>query len=288
MLIALRKALKGLRKASSVSTDGTNALDEAYDKAIERIQRQNGDLPQDALLVLSWIVNAKRQITIPELRDALTVEIGKSELNKDNTPTIEHITSACAPLVVVDEESNIIRLVHYTTQEYFERTQKQWFPRAEATITTICTTYLSFSIFESGFCRTDDEFEQRIKSNPLYKYAAHNWGRHARQALTLCQDLTLCEEIVYFLNCEVKVEAASQVLIAVQKWLLDPNYSQRVPRQMTGIHLAAYFGIQEAINIMLGSQFQDSKDSYGRTPLSWAAERGHEAVVKLLESLGYS
>jgi ankyrin repeat protein len=26
----------------------------------------------------------------------------------------------------------------------------------------------------------------------------------------------------------------------------------------------------------------ESKDKYGQTPLSWAAERGHEAVVKLL------
>jgi ankyrin repeat protein len=26
----------------------------------------------------------------------------------------------------------------------------------------------------------------------------------------------------------------------------------------------------------------DSKDDYGRTPLSWAAERGHKAVVQLL------
>jgi ankyrin repeat protein len=28
----------------------------------------------------------------------------------------------------------------------------------------------------------------------------------------------------------------------------------------------------------------DSKDRYGRTPLWWAMQNGHEAVVKLLQS----
>jgi hypothetical protein len=39
----------------------------------------------------------------------------------------EDMVSVCAGLVTVDEESNIIRLAHYTTQEYFNQTREKWF-----------------------------------------------------------------------------------------------------------------------------------------------------------------
>jgi hypothetical protein len=215
-----------------------------------------------------------------ELQHALAVEIGEPELDEENLPQIEDMVSVCAGLVTVDEESSIIRLVHYTAQEYFERTQKQWFPYAESDITKTCVTYLSFNNFGSGFCQTDAEFEERLRLNPFYDYAAHNWGHHAQQASTLCQ------KVVDFLQCEMKVEAASQALMAV-KYSWNPGYSQKIPRQMCGLHLAAYFGIQEVANILLGhGQRPDLRDTYGQTPLSWAAERGHEAVVKLLLGKG--
>ena len=92
----------------------------------------------------------------------LRVEVGESKLDELNFSEIEDIVSVCARLVTIDEESGIIRLVHYTTQEYFERTQSQWFPDAQTNITTICVSYLSFDEFESGICQNDEEFKQRL------------------------------------------------------------------------------------------------------------------------------
>jgi hypothetical protein len=119
---------------------------------MERIGRQVKDQEELAKQVLSWITCARRPLTTSELQHALAVEVGEFALDEENLPQIEDIVSVCAGFVAVDKESNIIRLVQYTTQEYFKRTQKDWFPDAETNITRICVTYLSFSIFESGFC----------------------------------------------------------------------------------------------------------------------------------------
>ena len=171
---------------------------------MERIEGQVKDQEELAKKVLSWITCAMRPLTTSELRYALAVEVGQAKLDKENLPEIEDMVSVCAGLVTVDEESRIIRLVHYTTQEYFKRTQNRWFPKAETNITRVCVTYLSFHAFESGFCQTDTEFEERLRLNQLYDYVAHNWGNHAREALTLCQ------EVIGFLESELKAEAASK------------------------------------------------------------------------------
>ncbi len=48
---------------------------------------------------------------------------------------------------------------------------------------------------------------------------------------------------------------------------------------------ASYFGLEAVVKLLLATERvdADSKDTfYLQTPLSWAAENGHEAVVKLL------
>ncbi|KAF2183575.1 ankyrin [Zopfia rhizophila CBS 207.26] len=138
-----------------------------------------------------------------------------------------------------------------------------------------CVTYLSFTTFETGFCPTDEEFEERLQLNPLYDYSARHWGHHTHKAAIEAEQL-----ILEFLQREALVSASSQVMMAFKSY---SSYDQRVLKQVTGVHLAAYFGLREAIIALLNSGHDpDIKDTYGWTPLLWAARNGHEAVVKLL------
>ncbi|OBT56261.1 hypothetical protein VE04_05107, partial [Pseudogymnoascus sp. 24MN13] len=168
----IRSTLKNLPK-------GSTALSKSYDEAIKRIEGQLPDESARAKRVLSWITYAKRQLTTKELSHALAVEAGELELDEDNILDIEDIISVCAGLVAVDEESDVIRLVHYTTQEYFERVRDAWSPKAQEEIASTCLTYLSFQTFNTGHCHSDEDFERRIIQNPFLDYAARYWGNHA-------------------------------------------------------------------------------------------------------------
>jgi Ankyrin repeats (many copies) len=256
---------------------GIGGLDTMYEQAMKRINDQEEDLRELAKKVLSWVTHAKRPLTTIELQHALAVKDGAVELDEDFVPEVEDLVSFCAGLITVDEQSDIIRWIHYTTQEYFERAWTEWTPHAQVDVASACITYLSFDCFAAGFCLTDEDFEARLQLNPFYDYAARNWGYHACAA-----SIEIQQSILDFLENTSKVSSASQAMMAWRQYYGNLE-SQRVPREVTGAHLVAYFGLSEAIAALVKKGHNPSAtDSYGRTPLSWAAANGQEAVVRLL------
>jgi ankyrin repeat protein len=65
-------------------------------------------------------------------------------------------------------------------------------------------------------------------------------------------------------------------------------YKERLLDDVLPAHIVAFFGILGIMSYLISTARNlDSKDpGYGRTPLSWAAGNGHEAVVKLLLETG--
>jgi ankyrin repeat protein len=70
------------------------------------------------------------------------------------------------------------------------------------------------------------------------------------------------------------------------------GYSQNFLQATTRLYLLLRFGLALLLRIILTVGYKDflikvdSKDTYSRTRLLWAAIGGHEAIVKLLVEIG--
>jgi ankyrin repeat protein len=273
-----KMSIKDVKLALKRLPKGGDALETAYGNAMERIDAQQPGFRGLAKQVLSWITYAKRPLTLLELQHALAVELEEPRLDPENLKDVGDMVSVCAGLVTVEQESGNIRLVHYTTQEYLERIHFRSDPDIQAGIAATCLTYLSFDAFQCGYCVTDEMFENLLSQYPLLDYAAKHWGHY------VYRDTEEPEEIKHlalkFLENENKASISAQVSLA-------PAYrsqynSQTVPR-VYGIHLCAFFGLKSLMMALLsGTTPADLLTSDRRTSLSWAAERGHKAVVELL------
>ncbi|KAJ5480131.1 hypothetical protein N7530_005640 [Penicillium desertorum] len=277
-----RRSAKSTRTALKELSDGSNdyAYDKAYDNAMGRIQGQLREQADLAIQTLSWLTCARRPLTSLELQHALAIENGESSLDEENMPEIEDILTVCAGLVTLENETGIIRLVHYTTKEYLERKQESFFLLSEKEISTLCISYISFETFGSGVCESDITMEERLQSHPFYPYAARYWGDHVRATKDLHPG------VIQFLEDQPKVEASEQAL-RVTKDTVRVGWSQKYSRTMTGLHLAAYFGIQEAVAYFLRHQHPvDICYRAGYTALKWAISGGHLNVCQFLLSQG--
>lgn len=189
--------------------------------------------------------------------------------------------SVCAGLVTVDGESNIVRLVHYTTQEYFLHIRDAWNPTAQQEITTICLTYLSFDPFRSGSCGKTD-FKKRLAKYRFLKYACRYWSQHAQTVQEQVSELAFA-----FLRDRKLVSCALQLRPEFRSPFIYRAYMDRF-KHATGVHITARFGLQYLLAGLLSgtggasSMPADSTDKTGRTPLSWAAYEGSTATAKLL------
>lgn len=88
-----------------------------FDRALRRIvQRRNQEI---AKKTFSWTKAVLRPLTLPQLREALSIEIGQQTLHHDSLINgIDRLPNWCENLVYVEETDNTVRFSHISVQEY--------------------------------------------------------------------------------------------------------------------------------------------------------------------------
>ena len=190
---------------------------------------------------LMWISCSERPLKADELCHALAVEVGTTNLNVGNVPSIRTLLSCTLGLVTVDEKASVVRLVHFTLQEYLA-THPSMFVTPHSMMAEICLTYLNFR----SICELSTALDIIPSTTPFLRYASCCWGFHAKKNVTKgVRRLAL-----RLIRRDANHISASILLREMRNVDSDPWMGRHRPthldlQRFTGLHYIAYMGVSE-------------------------------------------
>lgn len=262
------KALQTLKRGSSTES---GQLDVAYGRALRNISSQSPSERDLAFKTLSWLVRARRPLTVEELRIAVSIEPGRYELDKWDLPAAEILIHVCAGLVTVD--GNTIRLAHYSVQEYLVE-NALIFDDAGYNHAMACITYLSFeTLLVQEPCTTRQAVWDRLQAHPFLDYAIQYIGFHLKE----CDERLSADMFLDFIE-------NSRIISCWYQLLSYKRYPPLVAsRSRCPLHIASLLGHFTVVRRLLNKGVDIStQDSDGSTALHHAVDRGHKEVAELL------
>ena len=259
---------------------GQNVGD-VYTATLERIKAQGGDRARLGMEAIMWIAYSERPLEPDELCQALGVEIGSTDLDNDNAPSIRTILNCGLGLVTVDSSSSKVRLVHFTLKEHI-MANPTLFCSPHSMIAEVCLTYLNFRCIRDLLPGLDP----LPPTTPFLQYASRYWGAHSRrQASTsvISLALDLLDGFEAHISCGL--------LLGWEFYHSNGRgwKSSDGPLNCTALHAGAFLGVPEIMAALLILKFDkwdlNAVDRNGRTALMCATEVEHDAIVKMLLKL---
>ncbi|CCX10137.1 Similar to ankyrin repeat-containing protein, putative [Penicillium marneffei ATCC 18224]; acc. no. XP_002144344 [Pyronema omphalodes CBS 100304] len=114
-----------VRKRKEALKQMPRGLSDAFKVTLDRIRCQNPDMAQQAMDILQWTFLAQRGLKLEELRHALAVEPEDTDLDWENFIDAEGLLDCCLGLVIIDDSTSTVRLVHKSLQDYLKTEYEQ-------------------------------------------------------------------------------------------------------------------------------------------------------------------
>jgi ankyrin repeat protein len=274
-----------------------NTLERAYADVMSRIEASGYDHKELALKTLSWVLHARRPLTMAELREAVAIEDHSAELEEEDLSDATVIVECCGSLILHEQTSDIVRFAHYTVNDFI-KTQNNLL--GEVDLAKSCLIYLTFDVFEDVPCQTVDEYHCLIEVHKLMRYSCQYWGTYVKGAAE--DDIGVRKLLFRFLASVGKRECMLQM-----RSFFTQNSLHMWVAEQTSLHIIAQTGLASIYRSFLRNEnetsyltnfnlseskdidllFGEAKnvsatDGYRRTALHYAGAGGHNSMVMTL------
>ncbi|KAM6529647.1 hypothetical protein FALCPG4_007776 [Fusarium falciforme] len=286
----------GLKKIEAVILSVPQELDALYRDLIR-------NMGSDSLKLIEWICFATRPLSLDELRWALVIEVdclhqslyecqSAGDYTSDDERMQRRVQTLSRGLAEVTSDGKVVQFIHQSVKDFFVEKGLSALDENAKTdlvvgiahhrLSRTCIRYLAME--EIGRSASHKPYSLRSKF-PFLHYATTSWVVHTKQsdARSIPQE----DLLAYF---------AGPSNTLVERWVriyrILETYSYGYPPEGTRlVHVMSRYGVAGALGAILKRADQvginiNAKDSWGRTPLSWAAGGGHEVVVQLLLKTG--
>ncbi|KKK20668.1 hypothetical protein ARAM_000349 [Aspergillus rambellii] len=259
---------------------------EAYEQILKKSKQDHR-----VRKALSMILAANRPLTVSEMNVALNVDRESKSLHdldlEDDKDFRSRLRNWCGLFVSIHHDK--VYFLHETAREFLLvqtpappptiPSESRWYHSissqdAHRVLAEVCVLYLDFLNNES-FLDAKREDHQLLDLYTFLDYSAKNWDAHYLEASSsMCADLISSALSI----CDPKSRSWSAWFKTYRE-----SKDRGPPNTFTSLMISSYFGHVDIVRLLLEQYTNiESKDTFGQTPLSWAARNGHESVIRLL------
>lgn len=259
-------------------------LQQMFESTLQRIDGQSKARSSLARRLISWILYAKRRLSIEEVLTAFA--INEEGLDYDNMPSLDILLRVCVGLVVLNQVDRTLGLVHTSAYDYLYTLLPPGMSHFD--IAQTCLKYLGLKGLISEPCKSSTELMTRFDELKFLDYSAKHWGHHiCDQAM----EERLQPLITQLLCDDSLLNSAFQALQFPRKFegSLSDDIFDSLPKGHHALHVAAYWNLVGTVGTILKAGADVSAtDSHKWSPLHWACSNNHLRVAILLVEKGAS